>query len=55
MTIEGGNSDEYEPCSLTYLLRSIDRHLRDLGSDVRILEDREFESSCKVLEVKGRN
>ena len=48
------NGDEYEPCSLTSLLRSIDRQLRDLGSLVRILEDREFESSCKVLKAKRK-
>ena len=55
MTIRKKNGDEYEPCSLTSLLRSIDRQLRDSGSLVRILDDREFESSRKSLKQKGRN
>ena len=33
---------------------SLDRHLKETGSNISIAEDREFVNSCKVLEGKAR-
>ena len=50
ITLRKSNGEEYEPCSLTSLQRSIDRHLKETGNQLRILVDREFEESQLVLE-----
>ena len=55
ITLRKSNDEEYEPCSLTSLQRSIDRHLKETGSQLRILADREFEESRLVLEAKRKN
>ena len=55
VTIKKSNGEDYEPCSLTSLHRSIDRHLKETGSKFRILVDREFEESRQALEAKRKN
>ena len=54
-TVKKRNGEEYEPNTLTSLHRSIDRYLREVGQNtIRILEDREFESSRQALDAKRR-
>ena len=40
---------EYEPESLRTMLGALDRHFREEGCKYRILKDREFEASRKIL------
>ena len=45
---------DYEPDSLRVMIASLDRHLKETGSNISIAEDREFVNSRKVLEGKAR-
>ena len=47
---------DYEPDSLRVMIASLDRHLKEAGSNlnISIAEDREFVNSRKVLEGKVR-
>ena len=55
VSVRKRNGEEYEPVSLTAFQRSIDRHLREMGTNVSILTDREFEGSRKALEAKRKS
>ena len=45
---------DYEPDSLRVMIASLDRHLKEAGSNISIAKDREFVNSRKVLEGKAR-
>ena len=46
------NGDEYEPDTLTSMLRSFDRLLREKGKHYRILTDRQFAKAREALSCK---
>ena len=48
------DGSDYEPDSLRVMIASLDRHLKETGSNISIAEDREFVNSRKVLEGKAR-
>ena len=50
------DGSDYEPDSLRVMIASLDRHLKEAGSNliISIAEDREFVNSRKVLEGKAR-
>ena len=48
------DGSDYEPDSLRVMLASLDRHLKEAGSNISIARDREFVDSRKVLEGKAR-
>ena len=48
------NGSDYEPNSLRVMIASLDRHLKEAGSNMSIANDREFVNSRKVLEGKAR-
>ena len=48
------DGSDYEPDSLRVMLASLDRHLKEAGSNISIAKDREFVDSRKVLEGKAR-
>ena len=48
------DGSDYEPDSLQVMIASLDRHLKETGSNISIAEDREFVNSRKVLEGKAR-
>ena len=48
------DGSDYEPESLRLLLASLDRYLKEAGSNISIAKDREFINSHKVLDGKAR-
>ena len=48
------DDSDYEPDSLRVMLASLDRHLKEAGSNISIAKEREFVDSRKVLEGKAR-
>ena len=48
------DGSDYEPDSLRIMLASLDRHLKETGSNISIAKDREFVDSHKALEGKAR-
>ena len=48
------DGSDYEPDSLRVMMASLDRHLKEAGSNISIAKNREFVNSCKVLEGKAR-
>ena len=48
------DGSDYEPDSLRVMIASLDRHLKEAGSNISIAKDREFVNSRKVLEGKAR-
>ena len=48
------DGSDYEPDSLRVMIASLDRHLKEAGSNMSIAKDREFVNSRKVLEGKAR-
>ena len=44
------DGSDYEPDSLRVMIASLDRHLKEAGSNMSIAKDREFVNSRKVLE-----
>ena len=51
--IRKNDGTNYEPGSLRTMIAALDRHLREKGSTFRILKDREFDASRKVLNGKA--
>ena len=47
------DDSDYEPDSLRLMIASLDRHLKETGSNISIAEDKEFVNSRKVLEGKS--
>ena len=48
------DGSDYEPDSLRVMIASLDRHLKEAGSNMSIAKDKEFVNSRKVLEGKAR-
>ncbi|CAC5407715.1 unnamed protein product [Mytilus coruscus] len=46
------NGEDYEPDSLSSMYNSLDRHLKDSKSSIRIKKDSEFNHTRQVLEAK---
>ena len=47
------DDSDYDPDSLRLMIASLDRHLKETGSNISIAEDKEFINSRKVLEGKS--
>ena len=47
------DGSDYEPDSLRVMIVSLDRHLKEAGSNISIAKDRGFVNSHKVLEGKA--
>ena len=48
------DGSDYEPDSLRVMIASLDRYLKEAGSNMSIAKDREFVNIRKVLERKAR-
>ena len=48
------DGSDYEPDSLRVMLASLDRHLKEAGSNISIAKDREFVESRKVHVPEGK-